>query len=120
MLGTAVADAAALHELAFYLLIAAVPAAAVAALSALGDLLDGSGGSRLARVHVVLSGLALLWIVVAAAVRSAAVDGSVSPAAFSALAVCLAVFAIQGAAALAAAAEGQKGENGSDAAASRA
>jgi hypothetical protein len=104
VVSTAVADALTLHEPAFYVLIAAVPAAAVSALTALGDLLDGVVSSRLARFRVVLSGLALVWIVIAAAVRSASVDdGSVPPAAVSALAVCIVVFAVQVVAALAAA-----------------
>ena len=104
VVSTAVADALTLHGPAFYLLIAAVPAAAVSALTALGDLLDGALSSRLARFRVVLSGLALVWVVIAAAVRSASVDdGSVPPAAVSALAVCIVVFAIQVVATLAAA-----------------
>jgi hypothetical protein len=102
VVSTAVADALTLHGPAFYLLITAVPAAAVSALTALGDLLDGTVSSRLARLRVVLSGLALVWVVIAAAVRSASVDaGSVPPAAVSALAVCIAMFGLQVVAALA-------------------
>lgn len=102
VLATAVADAMTLHETAFYLLIAAVPAAAVSALSALGDLLDGAAADRFARARVVLSGLSLVWVVIAAAVRSASVDdGSVPPAAVSALTVCIAMFALQVVASLA-------------------
>lgn len=96
----ALADARALHEPAFYLLVAAVPATAVASLSALGDLLDGAR-EKLGRVRVGLSGLALVWVVVAAAVRSPSVeDGSVPPLAVSALVASLAVFAAQALAAL--------------------
>ena len=93
---TAFADTLGLHEAAFYLLTAAVPVAAVAALMALGDLLDGETSDRVVQLRVLLSGLALVWVVIAAAVRSAAVDdGSVPPAAASALVVCLAVLALQ-------------------------
>ena len=102
VLATAIADALTLHEPAFYLLIAAVPAAAVSALTALGDLLDGAASERFARARVVLSALALVWVVIAAAVRSASVDdGSVPPAAVSALVVCIAMFALQVVASLA-------------------
>ena len=106
VVATALADVFSLHATGFYLLVAAVPAAAVAALTALGDLLDGAAPARFARARVVLSGLALVWVVVAAAVRSASVDdASVPPAAASALAVCIAVFALQAVAALAHAAD---------------
>ena len=99
-MSAALADARALHEPAFYLLVAAVPATAVAALSALGDLLDGREG-RLGRLRVALSGLALVWVVLAAAVRSPSVDeGSVPPLAVSALVASLAVFGAQALAAL--------------------
>lgn len=99
---TAAADALTLHGPAFYLLIAAVPAAAVSALTALGDLLDGASSDRFARVRVVLSGLALVWVVIAAAVRSASVDdGALPPVAVSALGVCVAMFALQTVASLA-------------------
>jgi hypothetical protein len=100
VVAAALADAGALHEAAFYLLVAAVPVTAVGALSALGDLLDGSEG-RLGRLQVALSGLALVWVVLAAAVRSPSVDeGTVPPLAISALVASLAVFAVQGLAAL--------------------
>ena len=125
VVSTAVADALTLHEPAFYLLIAAVPAAAVSALTALGDLLDGAVSNRLARFRVVLSGLALVWVVVAAAVRSASVDdGALPPAAVSALVACIALFAVQAVATLAAATARPRsqaqGPNGNEAAASRA
>src|SRR5207248_7736195 len=56
VVAAAAADGAGVHGFAFYLLLAAVPAAAVAALDAFGELLDDAGS----RLH------ALLWAVVLA------------------------------------------------------
>ena len=97
VLAAALADARAAHELAFYLLVAAVPPAAVTALSSFGDLVDLPGGSRgqgVARVEVLLSALALLAVLVGAAARGQA-TGGVPPVAASALVTCLAVFVAQ-------------------------
>jgi hypothetical protein len=93
------------NELAFYLLVAAVPAAAVAALAAFGDLAERtSGRGARARLAVGLDVLALALIVLAAAVRGQAPQtGDVPALGASALVACLVVFAVQALAALLAA-----------------
>lgn len=85
---TLVADAQGLHRLGFYVLIAALAAAAVAALSAFGDLVELPGrapGESFARLEAFLYGLGVVFVLVAAAARgqSAAAD-TVPPLAASA------------------------------------
>lgn len=104
VLAAVAADAHALHRLGFYLLVAAVPGAAIAALAAFGELVELPGhapGQALARLQALLGGLALALVVVAAAARGHATDGGTVPAlAASASLGCLVVFAMQGLAAL--------------------
>jgi hypothetical protein len=104
VLAAGLADVRELHALAFYLLVAAVPATAVSALAFFGDLVDRPGnapGVTLARVQVALTTLGLMLIVVAAAARGqAAVASGVPPLGVSALVGCLGVFAAQGMVAL--------------------
>jgi hypothetical protein len=90
------ADAAGAHSLAFYALVIAVPAAAVAALAALDAALDHADGARfIARAW--LQGVVLALILTSAAVRAPAHGGgSVPRLAVTALVACLAVFACQG------------------------
>ena len=96
----AAADGAGVHGLAFYALLLAVPAAAVAALDAFGRVLDGEQE----HLHALLWTIVLALVVVGAAVRAPAVtEGIVPTAARSALLACLAVFCVQ--AVVAAAAE---------------
>jgi hypothetical protein len=99
VLAAAVADASGAGLVATYLLVAAVPAAAAAALTVFGELVERPGRSRgvaLARTECVLSVLALVAVVVAAAARGAAVDGAgVPPLAVSALVACIVAFALQ-------------------------
>ena len=100
MIAAAAADGAGFHELAFYALLLAVPAAAVAALEAFGRVLDGANE----HLHALLWTVVLALVVVGAAVRAPAVtEGACRPSARSALLACLAVFCVQ--AAVAAAAE---------------
>jgi hypothetical protein len=100
VIAAAAADGAGVHGLAFYALLLAVPAAAVAALEAFGNVLDG-GNEHL---HALLWTIVLALVVVGAAVRAPAVtEGAVPAAAHSALLACLAVFCVQ--AVVAAAAE---------------
>jgi hypothetical protein len=92
------ADSRSLHELAFYLLVAAVPAAAVSALSLFGELVDLPGGAKgegRTRLETALASLGLLLLLVAAAVRGQAAGADVPPLAVSALVVCLLVFGAQ-------------------------
>jgi hypothetical protein len=93
------ADGAGAHGLAFYALLLAVPAAAVAALEAFGQVLDGAGE----HLHALLWALLLALVVVGAAVRAPAVtEGAVPGLARSALLGCLGVFCVQAVAAVAA------------------
>jgi hypothetical protein len=100
VLAAAAADGAGVHGLAFYALLLAVPAAAVAALEAFGRVLDGADE----HLHALLWTVVLVLLVIGAAVRSPAVtQGAVPGLARSALLACLAVFCVQ--AVVAAAAE---------------
>ena len=95
----AAADGAGAHELAFYALLLAVPAAAVAALDTFGELLDGARD----HLHALLWTVVLGLIVVGAAVRAPAVtEGAVPALARSALLACLAIFCVQAIVSLAA------------------
>jgi hypothetical protein len=93
------ADRHGLHAAGTYLLVGAVPAAAVAALTRFGELVELPGRTRgvvALRAEVVLGGLALVAVVVAAAARAGAVEGGgIPPLAVSALVACLAAFALQ-------------------------
>ena len=70
VLGAALADAAGQHSLANYALVTAVPVVALAALSGLGDVLDGSAAAPHDRGIALLSGAALPFVLLAAAVRA--------------------------------------------------
>jgi hypothetical protein len=103
VLAAAVADGSPLHPAAPYLLVAAVPAAAVAALTVFGELVQLSGGASVAaaRAQALLGAVGLAAVVVAAAARTNAVGGEgLPPLAASAVAACLAAFALQGLVAL--------------------
>ena len=87
------------HRLAFYVLLAAIPAGAAAALAAFGDVVDGRAG--LVRFALPLGALALL--VLGAAVRAPALhDASLPALAVSAPLGAAALYAVQGVVALAA------------------
>ncbi|MDQ2911020.1 MAG: hypothetical protein M3R39_08415 [Actinomycetota bacterium] len=92
VVAAAAADGAEAHGLAFYALLAAVPAAAVLALSSFGDLLDGT----VDHVHALLWAVVLLLTVTGAAVRAPALaEGAVPALARTALLISLAVFCLQ-------------------------
>ncbi|MGZ4257523.1 MAG: hypothetical protein ACXVRE_07155 [Gaiellaceae bacterium] len=92
VLVAAAADGAGSHELAFYALLAAVPAAAVAALEAFGGALEGSQE----RLHTLLWAVVLALTVAGAAARAPALaEGSVPALGRSAVAACLAIFCVQ-------------------------
>lgn len=89
------ADAKGRHSLALALLLAAIPAAGAAALTAYGDALDGlCGGMR-----PLVAALALLLLVTSAALRSPAVVGGVPALALSAAVAAAGLYALQGTAA---------------------
>ncbi len=92
VLVAAVADGAGAHGLAFYALLAAVPAGAAAALDAFGDALAQEGS----RLHAALWGVVLALTVTAAAVRAPALaEGTVPALGRSAVVACLAIFCVQ-------------------------
>jgi len=105
VLAAALADGSGLPRLGFYLLIGAVPAAAVAALWSIGELVETVRtvwAEAFVRLQALLSGLVLVFVLVAAAARSQTIDTStVPPLSASALLACLGLFALQGALALA-------------------
>jgi uncharacterized membrane protein YoaK (UPF0700 family) len=97
VVAAAAADGAGAHELAFYALLLAVPAAAVVALDAFGELLDGAHN----HLHALLWTVVLALIVIGAAVRAPAVtEGAVPTLARSALLACLGIFCVQAVASL--------------------
>jgi hypothetical protein len=84
VLAAAVAQAIGLGQIAFYLLLAAVPIVAATALTVFGELLD-SRFDPAESLQALLYGLALLLLVAGAAAGSTAF----------ALSACLATFALQ-------------------------
>ena len=92
VIAAAAADGAGSHQVAFYALLLAVPAAAVVALEALGSVLDGADD----HLHALLWAIVLALVVIGCAVRASAV-GAVPTLARSALLACLAVFCVQAA-----------------------
>jgi hypothetical protein len=96
--GAALADQAGSHTLAFYALLVAVPASAVAALYTVADRVDGKAEP----VQTYLWGAALALLLISTALRAPALGDSTVPAvARSALLACVAVFCAQAVAALA-------------------
>lgn len=99
VIAAAAADGAGAHGVAFYALLLAVLAAAVAALDAFGQVLDETGDHLYAALWTVV----LVLVVAGAAVRAPAVtEGAVPGLAHSALLACLAIFCVQAVVALAA------------------
>jgi hypothetical protein len=96
VLGAVVADGEHARALTLYLVLAAIPAVAVTALSFFGDLVEGSADSDAGAVYVGLTSLALVLLVVGAAVRSNAVaHGPVPALAVSTLVGALALLGLQ-------------------------
>ena len=92
VLAAAAADGAGAHGLAFYALLAAVPAAAAAALESFGESLEGTTN----RLHALPWAVVLGLTVTAAAVRAPALAEGVVPAlGRSAVVACLAIFCVQ-------------------------
>jgi hypothetical protein len=101
----AIADAAGAHELAYYALVAAVPTVALAALWALGDVLDGSAALGSDRAGAVLIALALPFVLLGTAVRAPLLAEGPPPAiGVTAVVIALALFAAQALVAVTAAA----------------
>jgi len=97
VLAAVAADASGEHALAYYALVASVPAAAVAALSALGAILDGSAAEPADRAGASLAALVLPFLLLATAVRAPLLADGPPPAIGVAAALCcVAVVALQG------------------------
>jgi hypothetical protein len=80
LLAAVFADGAGGRTLAIYLVLAAIPAAAVAALSFFGDLVEGSADAEAGALYVGLTTLALVLLVIGAAVRANALRDAALPA----------------------------------------
>jgi hypothetical protein len=97
LLGAVLADSAGAHSAAYYFLLGAVPAAAVAALTSLGDLVEEGVPPRISAIlQTVLGGLAVVLVVAATTSRSSALaSGHVPRVGVSALTGCLILYALQ-------------------------
>jgi hypothetical protein len=73
-------DGAGGRSLALYLVLAAIPAVAVSALSFFGDLVEGSADDEAGALYVGLTSLALVLLVIGAAVRANALRDAALPA----------------------------------------
>ena len=97
VLTAAVVGASGHARLGFYVLVAAVPAAAAAALALYGDLLDAPAGApdlAALRLELGLAVCGLVLLVAAAAIRSPGVDPTPAASA-TALGACVAVLIAQ-------------------------
>jgi len=96
VLGAALADVAGHHSLAYYLLVTAVPVVAAAALSGLGDVLDGTAAEPHDRGIAMLSALALPFVLLGTAVRAPLLSEGPPPAiGVTAIVLALVIFAVQ-------------------------
>ena len=96
VLGGALADASGQHATAYYALVGAVPVVALAALWALGDVLDGTAALPHDRAVAVLTALALPFVLLATAVRAPLLAEVPPPSiGVTAVVVALALFAAQ-------------------------
>jgi hypothetical protein len=92
----AIADATGAHALAYYALVAAVPTVALAALWALGDVLDGTAALAADRAGAMLIALALPFVLLGTAVRAPLLAEGPPPAiGVTAVVIALALFAAQ-------------------------
>jgi hypothetical protein len=80
VLGAVVAAGAGARAAALYLVLAAIPAVAIAALAHFGELVEGSADAEAGAVYVGLSSLALVLLVLGAAVRSHTLPDEAVPA----------------------------------------
>jgi hypothetical protein len=96
VLGAALGDATGHHALAYYFLVTAVPVVAVAALSGLGDVLDGSASEPHDRGIAMLSALVLPFVLLGTAVRAPLLEEGPPPTiGVTAIMMALAIFAVQ-------------------------
>jgi hypothetical protein len=96
VLAAALLDASGAHALAYYALVGAVPVGALAALTALGAILDGTAAAPLDRGLAVLSAIALPFLLLGTAVRAPQLDVGPPPVVgVTAVVACLGIFALQ-------------------------
>jgi hypothetical protein len=96
VVGASLADAAGRHSVAYWMLVVAVPVVAIAALSALGDVLDGTAATPRDRGVAVLGALALPFLLLGTAVRAPVLTDAPPPAiGVTAVVAALALFAAQ-------------------------
>ena len=96
VLGALVAAGAGARATALYLVLAAIPAVAIAALSHFGELLEGRADAEAGAVYVGLPTLALVLLVLGAAVRSNTLPDQAVPAlGLSALVGALVLLTVQ-------------------------
>jgi hypothetical protein len=80
LLAAVAADGAGGRSLALYIVLASIPAVAIAALSFFGDLVEGSADDEAGALYVGLTSLALVLLVIGAAVRANALRDAALPA----------------------------------------
>jgi hypothetical protein len=80
LLAAVMADGAGARSVAFYLVLAAIPAVAIVALSFFGDLVEGSADGEAGALYVGLTAISLILLVIAAAVRANALNDAALPA----------------------------------------
>jgi hypothetical protein len=96
VLGAVVADGEHARTVALYLVLGAIPAVAVTALSFFGDLVEGSADAEAGAVYVGLTSLALILLLIGAAVRANTVaDGAIPALGVSTLVGALALLGLQ-------------------------
>ena len=96
VLGAVVADGEDARTAALYLVLAAIPAVAITALSFFGDLVEGSADAEAGAVYVGLTALALLLLLIGAGVRANTLQDAAVPAlGSSALVGALALLGLQ-------------------------
>jgi hypothetical protein len=96
VLGAVVADGEHARTAALYLVLAAVPAVAVTALSFFGDLVEGSADREAGALYVGLTSLALVLLVIGAAARgNTLADGAVPALGVSSVVGALALLGLQ-------------------------
>ena len=96
VLGAALADAAGQHALAYYALVAAVPVVALAALSGLGDVLDGSAAQPHDRGIACSRPSRFRFVLLGTAVRAPLLEEGPPPViGITAVVAALAIFAVQ-------------------------
>jgi hypothetical protein len=80
VLGAIVADGQGARTFALYLVLAAIPAVAITALTFFAELVEGRADTEAGALYVGLSALSLVLLVIGASVRAKAFEGAPVPA----------------------------------------